>query len=258
MGGGKKKHFSLASDVVGAGHAMLIPSSWNRLKRKRLSVIENDCPEVVEKNASAEVDVTHLKGIVTRHLEHAAAAPDAPEDWDWLLSKMSIAKMLQSTAQPPARSIPIITRQYEESCMRECKNDYERPCIFQAQCECMKIDPLNAFVGVQFNLPDMQTQDHGMCVLCMRKSTHIMFYNLLREGYNVKTVIQKYGNICNQAGEYHPSAMLICPPNGPVHCMPMPIVAHQRNRYSVVSHHGIRYIKQHRVYMEDFPKPLLP
>jgi hypothetical protein len=40
--------------------------------------------------------------------------------------------------------------------------------------------------------------------------------------------------------------------------MPMPIVAHQRNRYSVVTHHGIRYIKQHRVYMEDFPKPLLP
>ena len=127
---------------------MLIPSSWNRLKRKRLSVIENDCPEGVEKNATAEVDVTHLKGIVTRHLEHAAAAPDAPEDWDWLLSKLSIAKMLQSTALPPAKSVPIITRQYEESCMRECKNDFERPCIFQAQCECMKINPSNAFVGV--------------------------------------------------------------------------------------------------------------
>jgi hypothetical protein len=51
--------------------------------------------------------------------------------------------------------------------------------------------------------------------------------------------------------------MLICPPNGPVHCMPMPIVAHQRNRYSVVTQHGIRYIKQHNVYMEDFPTPLL-
>ena len=237
---------------------MLIPSSWNRLKRKRLSVIENDCSEVVEMNASAQVDVTHLKGIVTRHMQHVAGAPDAPEDWDWLLSKLSIAKMLQSITQPPANTIPIVTRKYEENFMRECKNEYERPCIFQAQCECMKIDPLNAFVGVQFDLPDIQTQEHGMCVLCMRKSTHIMFYNLLREGYNVKAVIQKYGNICNQTGEYHPSAMLICPPNGPVHCMPMPIVAHQRNRYTVVTHHGIRYIKQHHVYMEDFPKPLLP
>ena len=39
--------------------------------------------------------------------------------------------------------------------------------------------------------------------------------------------------------------------------MPLPIVAHQRNRYSVTTHHGIRYIKQHHVYMEDFQKPLL-
>ena len=61
---------------------MLIPASWNRLKRKRLSLIENDCAEVVEMNASAQVDVTHLKGIVTRHMQHVPAAPDAPEDWD--------------------------------------------------------------------------------------------------------------------------------------------------------------------------------
>jgi hypothetical protein len=236
---------------------MLLPSSWNRLKRKRLTVIEDDLHEVHFKTPSDQVDVTHLQGILTRHIQHPCAAIDEPEDWHWLLSKISIAKMLQSTTAPSQRTIPVVTRNYEESFMRECKNDAERPCIFQAQCECMKIDPMNAFVAVQFTLPDMQTQDHGMCVLCMRKSTHIMFYNLLQEGYNVNTVIQKYGNICNQAGEYHPSAMLICPPNGPVQCMPMPIVAHQRNRYSVISHHGIRYIKQRNVYMEDFPKPLL-
>ncbi len=57
----------------------------------------------------------------------------------------------------------------------------------------------------------------------------IMFYTVLQEGYNVKTVIQKYGNICKEAEEYHPSAMLICPPNGHVQCMPtMPIVAHHQ------------------------------
>jgi hypothetical protein len=237
---------------------MLLPSSWNRLKRKRLSLVEDDCQDVHGQGASSDVDVTHLKGIITRHIQHAAPVPDAPEDWQWLLSKLTIAKMLQGTMQPTKNCIPIVTRKYEESFMRECKNEHEKPCIFQGQCECMKIDPSNAFVAVQFSLPDMQAQEHGMCVLCMRKTTHIMFYNLLQEGYNVNTVIQKYGNICNQAGEYHPSAMLICPPNGPVHCMPMPIVAHQRNRYSVVTHHGIRYIKQHNVYMEDFPKPLLP
>jgi hypothetical protein len=34
--------------------------------------------------------------------------------------------------------------------------------------------------------------------------------------------------------------------------MPLPIVAHQRNRYSVVEHFGVKYIKQSNVYMEDF------
>jgi len=237
---------------------MLLPSSWNRLKRKRLSVIEDDCHEVQDKDPLTEVDVTYLNGIIARRIQNPPPVPDAPEDWQWLLSKISIATMLQGTAQPAKKSVPIVTRKYEESFMRECKNDNEHACIFQGQCECMKIDPLNAFVGVQFSLPDIQAQEHGMCVLCMRKSTHIMFYNLLQEGYSVKTVIQRYGNICNQAGEYHPSAMLICPPNGPVHCMPMPIVAHQRNRYSVITHHGIRYIQQRNVYMEDFQKPLLP
>ena len=236
---------------------MLLPSSWNRLKRKRLAVIEDDCHEVHETCKASDVDVSHLKGIVARHLQQESHASTEADDWQWLLSKLSIAKMLQSTAEPSTQRIPIVTRKYEEAFMRECKNDNEKPCVFQAQCECMKINASNAFVGVQFPLPDLQTQEHGMCVLCLRKSTHIMFYNLLHEGHNVKTVIQKYGNICNQAGEYHPSAMLICPPNGPVHCMPLPIVAHQRNRYSVVTHHGIRYIKQHNVYMEDFQKPLL-
>jgi hypothetical protein len=38
--------------------------------------------------------------------------------------------------------------------------------------------------------------------------------------------------------------------------MPLPIVAHQRNRYSVIEHFGVKYIKQSGVYMEDFPGTL--
>ena len=44
---------------------MLLPSSWNRLKRKRLSVIEDDCQDVHGKDPNNDVDVTHLKGIIT-------------------------------------------------------------------------------------------------------------------------------------------------------------------------------------------------
>jgi hypothetical protein len=233
---------------------MLVPQNWTKLKRKRAAQVE--CDDDVDHDESA--DVCAIRDAIDKSLLAAGLPqPETSGQLNWLISKISVMKMLAGLPEPGAYSVPIVTRAYEESYMRECKDAAEKPCIFQSQCECMKIDPLNAFVGVQFDLPDMQTQEHGMCVLCMRKSTHIMFYNLLREGYNVKTVIQKYGNICNQAGEYHPSAMLICPPNGPVHCMPMPIVAHQRNRYSVVTHHGIRYMRQHNVYMEDFQKPLL-
>ena len=80
------------------------------------------------------------------------------------------------------------------------------------------IDHDNKFVGVQFLLSSMQVSN-GMCILCLRKSTHLVFYNILREGNHVNHVIQKYGNICNAPGEYHSSAMFICPPHGPVHSM---------------------------------------
>ena len=46
--------------------------------------------------------------------------------------------------------------------------------------------------------------------------------------------------------------MLICPPNGPVECMPFPSPSHQRNKYTVYSKGGIRYIMQNRMGWEDF------
>ena len=41
--------------------------------------------------------------------------------------------------------------------------------------------------------------------------------------------------------------MLICPHNGPLNSMPLPIVSHQRNRYSVKKISGICYLQQHHV-----------
>ena len=53
-------------------------------------------------------------------------------------------------------------------------------------------------------------------------------------------------------GEYAREVMLICPPNGPVECMPFPSPSHQRNKYTVYSKGGIRYIMQNRMGWEDF------
>lgn len=233
---------------------MLLPIAWNKLKRKRQpnTSIEED-PDISTEH-TALPDTSVIKKNIVDHINVKQSSTELPEmdDFTWLISKMSIAKMLSSVPKTLNFSIPIISRKYEETFMRECINLSEKACVFKGQCECMKIDPDNAFVGVQFELPNVTSTRHGMCILCLRKSTHMLFYNILKQGHSTQTVIQKYGNICNEVGEYHPSAMLICPPNGPVHALPMPIVAHQRNRYSVVRHHGIKYMKQHRVYMEDF------
>jgi len=227
---------------------MLVPQNWTKLKRKRPAQVESDSDD-------GHVDTPDVciicDAIDKSLLATAVPKPEATGQLNWLISKISVLKMLSSLPERSNYSVPIVTRAYEESYMRECKDGSEQPCILASQCECMKIDRENKFVGVQFVLSSMQASN-GMCILCLRKSTHLIFYNILREGHRVNNVIQKYGNICNAPGEYHSSAMLICPPHGPVHSMPLPIVAHQRNRYSVVSHFGIRFMKQHNVYMEDF------
>jgi hypothetical protein len=86
----------------------------------------------------------------------------------------------------------------------------------------------------------------------MRQLTQKLYYDLMFDGKSFRFPIQKYGNICNQPNEYAKEAMLFCPVNGPVHAMPFPIVAHQRNRYAVVTNYGIRYLRQFRVSMQDY------
>ena len=48
--------------------------------------------------------------------------------------------------------------------------------------------------------------------------------------------------------------MIFANPNGPVQCMPLPIVAHQRNRYTVVKVGGIPHLQQVGVDMEKNPE----
>ena len=153
-------------------------------------------------------------------------------------------------------SIVKVSKSYEEQYMRECKAG-EEPCVMGDECECMNIDRSQAFVGVWFEIPSVRNSEN-MCVLCLRKTTQMLFCRINHQGIQSRTLIQRHGNIYNQPGEYHPSAVLVCPASGPVHCLPMPIMAHQRNRYAVTVVHGMKYIKQLGVGMEDFHTPLPP
>lgn len=173
-----------------------------------------------------------------------------------IVSKQSFQQMLEVMDQGNRHmpSIPEVSRAYEEEFMRSTKKS-ETPCVMGDRCECMFIDSEHPFVGTKFVFPTLHTENN-MCILCLRKITQLLFYKIIQKGIPSSIPIQKHGNICNKPGEYHPQAMLICPPSGPLHCLPLPIVAHQRNRYSVHDLHGIKYIKQHGVGMEDFHMPL--
>ena len=164
--------------------------------------------------------------------------------------------------------VPVVTRAYEESYMREILGSNEKPCIMGGNCECQFVDEHNPFIGVQFTLPveafssaaatsDMieELSSNKLCVLCCRKNTQSLFYEALYNHRAYSSCIQLYGNICDRPGEYAKEAMLICPLSGPIQNMPLPVVAHQRNRYSVVDYNGVRQLRQHRVGYEDFHAP---
>ena len=170
-----------------------------------------------------------------------------------IIEKLPFAKMLQSTKQSfSASETPIVTRVYEEKFMRQAYRG-EESCIMGEECECMFIDEKHKFVGTQFVLPSLEESENcGLCVLCLRKITQLLYYKVVNEGLTPNIRIQRYGNICGEANEYHPSVVLICPSNMNKNIMPLPIVAHQRNRYSVHDNGGICVLKQHRVYQEDF------
>lgn len=167
--------------------------------------------------------------------------------------KIPFVSMLQSMKPNGLlEEVPIISKQYEENFMRSCSSSQEKPCISGSECECMFIDPNKPFVCIQFVLPQSTVTSSGLCIICLRKITQLLFHKTIFNGLDPKTCIQKHGNICGEVGEYHASAMLICNPNGPVHCMPLPIVAHQRNRYSVCERAGVKFLKQLNVAESDF------
>jgi hypothetical protein len=88
--------------------------------------------------------------------------------------------------------VPLVTRKYEESFMRKCAGEHEKPCSMGEYCECNFIDAEHAFVGVSFVMPELHTEESGMCILCMRKLTQMVFYHVLKAGYKCSHLIQSY------------------------------------------------------------------
>lgn len=239
-----------------------LPASWNTNKRKLSD--NSKCTRRAKRANGNSNGMTHVQTVHKAVKNSLALAQEQQQaqpqqlNVDPLLESISFVRLLSTIpAASESGDVVLVTRQYEEQFMRECKSTKERPCVMNMQCECMVLDPTQPFVGVQFVLPNtMQAINSdsrdGMCLLCLRKTTQILFYQTIDRGHRLNVVIQKHGNICDEPGEYHHNAMLICPPHGPVHCMPLPIVAHQRSNYEVVKKEGVLWVLQKNVGYEDF------
>lgn len=176
---------------------------------------------------------------------------------DHIIARVSSYKsMLQNmfeNSSTTASHIPVVTKAYEESFMRERVDMNERECVMGAACECNFISKGDSFVGVEFVLPGEQSSDEvQMCVLCHRRTVQSLFYDIVYTGVPFKGVIQRYGNIVGQASEYSRSVALVCPPNGPAEMMPFPSVLHQRNRYTVLLRDNVRCIRQNNMQHQGF------
>jgi hypothetical protein len=235
--------------------SMKFPESWGTQKRKTDAVesVKPKKQKVVESGNETSADIyNEIYGCIT------LVQPVSSEDElniDGLLSKIPYKKILEELFHEVAgkgENIPIVTKAYEESFLREpVKN--ERACIMNSQCEGNFIDPKTPFVLTEFLLPQQDTgQDCHMCVLCSRKATKQLYFDMMYEGHTYNGVIQRYGNICDQKGEYAKEVMLFTPPKGPVHCMPFPIVNHKRSNLEVHISQGVKHIVQKKVAFEDF------
>jgi hypothetical protein len=262
----------------------MFPSDWNTQTghKKKRRVADDSSPAAAaaaqqqppaantqadepQPSASTPLEDLRLPSLILRNINTASRAPATPAELnlDAILSRVPYREILENLygrENYPHVDVPVITRAYEEAFLREpMPHSEERPCVSGELCECMFIDQCVPFVGVEFLLPResiSRPEIPQFCVLCSRKVTQKLFYDIIFAGKEVRGVIQRYGNICNVPGEYARECMLICPPHAPLHCMPLPVMSHQRNKYRVKISSGVKHLEQLRVRHEDFVSPL--
>jgi hypothetical protein len=248
--------------------AAIFPPSWDpttAAKKRRKTFMEDIDAKAVQSMASSVPFQSDLQQTIIRKLNaqqlalpHASTSQPASElNLDHILARVPYKSMLEnlfSNVDEVVPDVPILGRAYEESFMRQGMAG-ERQCVMGEMCECMCIDKSAPFVGVELRLPGDPPESPQMCVLCSRAATQRCFYDMCFLGRTIKGVIQRYGGIFGQPGEYAAECMLVCPRTMGLASMPVPSMSHQRNRYSVVTHSGLKHLKQHRVGWEDFQPP---
>jgi hypothetical protein len=233
---------------------MEVPSNWTSSKRQRQSKVKNEnARKKVRWNYETEAPLTvdDLCNEICKNVLDARKSEICEVlNFETILSQVPYKTILESlygSSSLPPPQICVFTKKYEESFIRECMLPNERKCVMGQECECNFIDREHPFTGVEFLVTGQTVKNctPQMCVLCSRKYTQKLFYDILFKFHNgVSGCIQRYGVINNVEGEYHQDFVLIMPPHGPVNAMPFPSVVHNRNNYKVVVKSAIRFVIQ--------------
>lgn len=221
---------------------------------------ESDSSPSCDADVRASADDFDICQRILSSMNHTCRSQLVPEELslDSILSSLPFRDILCGMVSDNLQTnvtIPVVTRAYEEAFMREPRGG-ERACASGGLCECMFIDPTATFVGTEFILPNQSIgPTPELCILCLRKVTQKLFYDMLFTKQGVHGVIQRHANLSGVPGEYAEECMLVCPANQPLQCMPYPVMSHQRNRYIVQIVNNLKCLRQVNVGVEDFRNP---
>ena len=232
---------------------MNIPREWSTAKRPKAPPGRHEHARKKQRLQHTHPEPTSIVDLASEICKHILDANPSKVaerlSFDTVLSNVSYRQILESlyaSEGAPVADVPVLSKSYEESYMREAVG-MERRCVMGTECECMLIDRTNAFVGTELLLPGQSRADLDpqMCVLCCRKHTQKLYYDMLYSPTTLQIgLIQRYGVIVDAVGEYARDSTLIMPPSGPVHMMPFPSPDYCRAHYSVHVRNTLRYVIQ--------------
>jgi hypothetical protein len=208
------------------------------------NVIKSDTTAVSTPMLSAK-DCVHVGTTCESILKCITMTPVSVDEpillLDNIIAKLPFKDVLHklSMCNTTHPNLTLISKRFEESFMRVPMHQHERSCVMGDNCECNFIDPKKPFTAVEFcppmGNPSSASMPPHMCVICHRKLVQTCFYEAqFQNNHRWDCVIQSYGNIYGEDGEYSRDVVLVSPPNTDlVRVMPLPIACHQRNQYTV-------------------------
>ena len=171
------------------------PASGARKKRRVAPAVSTDSSLDHMRESVGRVGLqSDLEQTVWRKLQEdpSDSLQDCELDVCQVISSCGYKDMLENlfhNVDAKLPDVPILTRAYEERLMRQPMSG-ETPCAMGELCECQFIDRRMPFTAVELRFPN-DPPTPQMCVICCRKTTQKLFFDMCFTGKKVKGVIQR-------------------------------------------------------------------